>query len=297
MSVPAAYLAVIAIWSTTPLGISWSSESLGPELAALTRIALALPMVVTVAWAVGIPMVWRRRAWAGYSIGGVMIYAPMYCTYLAAGYLPSGLISLLWGLTPLLSALLARPLLGDAIRPTALLGLLIGGGGLAVIFSEDLVIDASTLPGVFILLLGVLLYSLCGVLLKRVNSETHPINQTAGALLVALPCYALTWWLQGAEPLQWQWQDRGVWAVIYLAVMGSVVGFFCYFYILQRLQAASVALITLICPVFALLLGHLLNAEVLTGKLLLGAGLIGLALVCYHWGDRLKLRSLVPLRV
>ncbi|MFW1677396.1 DMT family transporter [Pontibacter sp. JAM-7] len=296
MSVPAAYLAVIAIWSTTPLGISWSSASLGPELATLSRILLALPMVVMVAWVLGIRMSWRRDAWVSYGIGGLMVFAPMYCTYIAAGYLPSGLISLFWGMTPLLSALLARPLLGDRITPALILSLLLGAAGLGIIFAEELVITVTAWPGVALLSLGVALYSLCAVLLKRVDSGVHPINQTAGALLVALPCYGLTWWLNGAEAMIWNWQDRGTWAVIYLALIGSVVGFFCYFYILQHLRASSVALITLICPVFALLLGHLLNAELVTLKLLVGACMIGLALACYHWGGRIRWHLLVPLK-
>ena len=42
MSLAAAYLAVILIWSTTPLGIVWSSESVSPSLALLLRMVIAL---------------------------------------------------------------------------------------------------------------------------------------------------------------------------------------------------------------------------------------------------------------
>ena len=47
MSVPAAYLAVILIWSTTPLAVKWSSEGPGFLFGALGRMALAAVLCVT----------------------------------------------------------------------------------------------------------------------------------------------------------------------------------------------------------------------------------------------------------
>ncbi|WP_275668701.1 hypothetical protein [Halomonas urmiana] len=40
--------------------------------------------------------------------------------------------------------------------------------------------------------------------------------------------------------------------MIYLAVFGSLIGFLCYYLILSRLHAATVARVTLITPVLAL---------------------------------------------
>jgi drug/metabolite transporter (DMT)-like permease len=47
----------------------------------------------------------------------------------------------------------------------------------------------------------------------------------------------------------------------YLGVFGSVIGFMLYYYTLKHLRVSTIALITLITPVTALLLGHYLNGE------------------------------------
>ena len=68
-------------------------------------------------------------------------------------------------------------------------------------------------------------------------------------------------------------------------MFGSLIGFFAYFFILQRLTASTVALITLITPVIALTLGALLNNEAINSELVFGAILITLGLAIYHWGE------------
>ena len=83
---------------------------------------------------------------------------------------------------------------------------------------------------------------------------------------------------------------RSVLAVSYLGIIGSVVGFVAYLYVLQRLQAATVALIPLITPVFALLLGAWLADELVPASTLQGAALVLLGLGCYQYGDRLLAR-------
>ena len=65
-----------------------------------------------------------------------------------------------------------------------------------------------------------------------------------------------------------------------------MIGFIGYFYILQNLKASTVALVTLITPVFAIMLGASLNGEVITSALILGAIGVLLGLSLYQFGDR-----------
>ena len=53
-----------------------------------------------------------------------------------------------------------------------------------------------------------------------------------------------------------------------------MVGFALYYYIIKHLNAARVSLITLVTLVLALLLGHLLNGEIIAPRLWLGAATI-----------------------
>ena len=70
-------------------------------------------------------------------------------------------------------------------------------------------------------------------------------------------------------------------------MFGSLIGFFAYFFVLQKLTASTVALITLITPVIALSLGVVFNDEIITNKIFLGASLVILGLAIYHWGELL----------
>ena len=80
-------------------------------------------------------------------------------------------------------------------------------------------------------------------------------------------------------------------SVLYLGVFGSLIGFYAYFTVLQKLSASNVTLITLITPVIALSLGALLNGETLNEKLIFGAFMVLLGLSIYHFGHLLPSRK------
>ena len=79
---------------------------------------------------------------------------------------------------------------------------------------------------------------------------------------------------------------QSVLAMIYLGVFGSALGFSLYYFLLSRLEANRVALITLVTPVLALLVGQWLNAEAIAIKIWLGSGLIVCGLVLHLWSDK-----------
>jgi drug/metabolite transporter (DMT)-like permease len=131
----------------------------------------------------------------------------------------------------------------------------------------------------------VFLFSLSGVLVKSISLAIHPMATTVGALTVSLPFFIINWLLLDGTVDISVWQTRSIWATIYLGVFGSLIGFFAYFFVLQRLTASTVALITLVTPIIALTLGAVLNDEVIHSKLIFGALLVILGLAVYHWGD------------
>ena len=72
-------------------------------------------------------------------------------------------------------------------------------------------------------------------------------------------------------------------AIVYLGVFGSALGFALFFYALRHLEASRMALIPLITPVLALLLGYFLANEVISPQLFWGAMLILLGLLVFEW--------------
>lgn len=291
MSVPAAYLAVVLIWSTTPLAVKWSGEGPGFLFGALGRMVLATLLCLAVVAVFRLEFPWHRKARQAYLSGALGAYGAMLLIYWAAQYLPSGLISVLFGLSPLITALLAQPLLGErAFTLTRVAGMLVGLAGLIVIFNDSLSLgSAATTTGLAALCLAVVLQSLSLVLIKRYATEIPSLSVTSGALLIATPLFFLTW-LGFDHHLPAALPARAVMSIVYLGVVGSVVGFTLFFYVLKHVSANGSALITLVTPVFALLLGAFVNHEHLERNVWIGAVLVLAGLALHQWGEPLGRR-------
>lgn len=284
MSVPAAYLGIILIWSTTPLAVQWSTQGAGFAFAVLTRmlIGVVLAGLLLTVWRIGLPL--HARARRSYLAGGLGTFGAMSLTYWGARHVHSGLISVLFGLTPLVTSLLAALWLREkALTPQRLAGMALGIAGLGIIFAHGQDVgDAQSGAGLIALLLAVFCYSASLVWLKRIGDDSHALATTTGTLAVSLPLFGLVWWLvEGSAPADLPMRTRA--AIVYLGVFGSVIGFSLYYYVIRHLEAGRIALITLITPVLALLLGQMLNGEIIGPRIWLGAALITVGLVLHQW--------------
>lgn len=285
MSVPAAYIGVILIWSTTPLAIQWSSLGAGYTFASFSRMLLGAALCLVLMRGLRQPLPRTRAAWQTYLAAGLGIYGSIISSYWAAQFVPSGWISVMYGLMPLFTGVLAYFWLDERSLGAAKIGgLLLGLAGLALVFASGLHLSVHVAIGLVVLLAGVLIQAASMVAIKRIAAPVSALAMTTGALLVTLPLFLCTWLaVDGSLPVHPG--ARALWSIVYLGVFGSVLGFVLYFYVVQHMPAASAALITMITPVFALLLGKTLNGEPLTLQLLLGTAAIVGGLGLHQWGD------------
>ncbi len=295
--VASVYLLVVLIWSTTPLGIVWSSETVHPTMAVLLRmlIAVVLGAIVIVYKKIEVPT--HKTALKLYSYSALGIFGGMSSAYMAAQYLPSGIMSLIFGLAPLISGLIARKIL-DEPRFSGLrkIALTIAFFGLAVVCSDNLIVAKDNWLGLIYILAAVIFFSLSGVLVKSVKLDINPLSTTIGALTLTLPGFIAVWLIFDGSLSVEQWQPRAVYSILYLGVFGSLIGFVGYYYILQKLEASTVALVTLMTPVIAMIFGAVFNQEVITDKILIGAVLVMLGLGLFLYGDRIN-RHISKLRI
>jgi drug/metabolite transporter (DMT)-like permease len=281
----AAYFIVILIWSTTPLAIQWSAVGVGFAFAVMARmvIGLVVSLLILALWREPPPL--HARARRSYMVGGLGLFGAMVLTYWGARFIPSGLVSVLYGLAPILTGVLARLWLDeDALTPSKWAGMALGLTGLVVIFggSHDLG-GPDAVMGLAALLVAVLIYSATMVGLKRIGDDSPPLATTAGTLAVSLPLFMAVWAVaDGHAPTALN--GRAGMAILYLGLFGSVIGFALYYHVIKHMETGQVALITLITPVIALLLGHWANGEVITARVWAGVACVGLGLVMHQWG-------------
>ncbi len=289
MSVPAAFIGVVLIWGTTPLAIQWSSQGSGFLFGVAARMVLGVLVCLALVLVLGRRLGWDRQALRTYLAGGIGLWGAMTSVYWAAQFIPSGLISVVFGLTPVVTALMAALWLGErSLTLPRLAGIGASLAGLWVVFGQGMDLAAGpsgpwTL-GLAGLLLSVVIHSASAVWIKRIDARLHPLETTTGALLVAVPLFVLDWALLDGRIPQ-ELPSRTAWSILYLAIFGSALGFILYYHLLRRVQASRVALITLLTPVLALVIGQALNGEVISTRTLLGTGAILAGLALFHWGD------------
>ncbi len=283
MSVPAAYLSIILIWSTTPLAIQWSASGNGFLFPVMARMAIGLAICVALLFIFRIRMPWHRAARTTYLAAGLGILSTMLCVYWGARYISSGLIALLFGLTPIFTSIAAAFWLNERnFSLSKILGTLLGLLGLVAIFGSGLSLGEHAVAGILVVLLAVVLQSLSLVWVKRIGATIPAMAVTSGALMLVAPALLLIWEIfDGTLPAHIA--QRASWSIIYLGVFGSVLGFNFYFYVIKRMEAGQIALITLITPVCALLLGQLLNGEQIQTGIWLGAACVLLGLLTHQW--------------
>ena len=289
MSVPAAYLTVVIIWSTTPLAIQWSSEGWGFMFGITGRMVLGALVCLALLIVMRRKLPLHRQALLVYASAGIGIYGAMMCVYWASQFIPSGLVAVIFGLSPIVTGIVAALILKeDSLTVGKMAGGAMGVMGLWIIFTANIHSDAIAWQGIVGMLSSVLLHALSAVLVKRVsqNESIDGFAVTAGGLLAVVPLYLLTWYfVDGSLPDAVEW--RPSFALVYLGILGSVLGFSLYFYVLKRVETNKVALITLITPVTALLLGQFLNQESIPLSVWFGTAFILAALSLHQWGDNL----------
>ena len=284
MSLSAAFVSVILIWSTTPLAIKWSALGAGFSFAVFARMAIGALLCAALLVVLRICLPLHRKALHSYVASGVSMWGTMVLVYWSAQSVSSGMISVLFGLSPLITSLAAMAWLKEeSLTANKLAGMLMGLVGLVLVFRGGLNLGAGAALGLATLFLAVTIQSLGLVWIKKVGDNSPPLATTFGSLAVGLPLFFATWWLtDGHWPATLP--DRAAAAIIYLGMVGSVLGFMLYYYMIKHMDTGRIALVNLIAPVLALLLGHGLNNEAVLPQVWFGTAFILLGLGFHRWG-------------
>jgi drug/metabolite transporter (DMT)-like permease len=249
------FAATVLIWGTTWIAIAWQIGPVDVVVSVFYRFALACIVFLAALAILGklrLPARWRfvvLQALCLFSLNFI-------CFYHATSLMPSGLVSVIFSLATIFNAINARILFGDKIHPRTFMAGSIGAAGLVLLFWRDLTVsfEITTIQGIAWATLGTLLFSL-GNMMSRKNSAygTTPVIANAwgmgiGALtLVAIIFMTGSTFTIPSSPTY-------IWALVYLAVIGSVIGFTTYLLMVARLGSDRAAYATVLFPVVALLM-------------------------------------------
>jgi len=275
-----AFAAVYILWGSTFLGIRLAIETLPPFIMAAARFSLAGAILLV--WAVlkgerFIPsfQMWRRAL----VIGGLLLLGGNGGVTWAEKYVPTGLAALMVSTEPLWVVILNWVLTRQRPNSRVLLGVLIGFVGVAMLVGDGLRSNGhsrlSLISG------GVVLAAAFSWAAGSVYSNRRPLGVStlmaagmqmlSGGVLLFLFALAVGD-VQRLNLSQASWTSIG--AFFYLLVLGSLVGFTAYSWLLNNVTPARAATYAYVNPVIAVFLGWLVAGEPLTKQVLIAAAII-----------------------
>jgi drug/metabolite transporter (DMT)-like permease len=188
---------------------------------------------------------------------------------------PSGLAAVVFGLFPIFVGVVGHFLLPEERMGWArVAGLVVGLGGIAVINSGDLALLHPLAPiAALALVISPFVSALANVLTKRVVHDFPILSFSALPMTYGGICHVILWRvLEHDLPLRWSWS--GVLSIAYLTILGSMITFAGYFWLLRRIAAGRAALIAYFTPLIALLIGNLVGGEAITLPTLIGTAMV-----------------------
>jgi drug/metabolite transporter (DMT)-like permease len=265
------------LWSSVWLCIKIGVGDVPPATFAAARLIIALLVLLPVV-AVGKATLPRlSRDWLLIGVTGVLLLGLNYAfLYWGAQYVTSGLSAVLQAATPAFGLVFAHLLLDDE-RVTArqIAGLSLGLLGVAAIFADQLYVTGrAAFWGCLAVTASASCVALGYVIVKKHGAHLRPIALTTGQMMVGLVPLLLIAITREGNPLAVRWTVPAVASVLYLALAGSVTAFWLNYWLLKRIGATKLLVMSLVEPLIAVVLGALVLREALPAGTLLGGSAI-----------------------
>jgi drug/metabolite transporter (DMT)-like permease len=276
-----AFAALYLIWGSTYLGIRFAIETIPPFLMAGTRFLIAGLIMYSIAWSQGL----GKASWANWRtsliIGACLLLGGNGGVTISEKYINSGLAAVIVAVVPIYIVVLGW-VTGMAPRPTAVvwLGLVGGFVGVGILLGPSLRFSSNDAHGpaigMSILLVSSFLWS-AGSLYSRASKHAASPFLTAAQQMI---CGGMLLLLTGALTGEMRRFHPGSVSILsmasfaYLVIIGAVVGYTAYIWLLRHCDPAKVATYAYVNPIVAVLLGAAFAGETLTMRTLVAAALI-----------------------
>jgi drug/metabolite transporter (DMT)-like permease len=261
---------VYVIWGSTYLFIAIAVETIPPLLAVSTRFILAGTIMAAVVLRRGASLRVSRRAFVSCAVIGCLLPGSNAVLFYAERNVPIGLASLLIASVPLWVVVMR--LIGRERLPTmALAGVGVGFVGVAVLVQPS---GKATIGGIGLCILSAVMWALGSVLSARLEMPSDAFAATTYEMLsggIAMLPFGLLR-VGSVSP-----STSSILAWGYLVTIGSVVGFTAYTWLLAHAPLSKVSTYAYVNPLVAIVLGILFRHEHLTGRIVIGAAVVVVA--------------------
>lgn len=277
-----ALVTIYVVWGSTFIALAFAVRDLPPFLAMALRHLFAGALLL--AWALPrgdreVDRIRRPQILAGFVFGGLLFLLGHGSLAWAQQTVPAGVAALLVGSIPIWMALLDRVFFGKRLRSSAYLGFGLGFVGLAFLidpFGEGHVDRV----GAVVIVFGALAWSAGSLYSRGAALPKRPLvsaglGAICGGILLLIVSAA------GGELGEADWTADSLLAVAYLIVVGSLVGFTAYVWLLRAAPVSLVATYAYVNPIVAVFLGWLLLDEEITLQMAVAGAaiLIAVALI------------------
>jgi drug/metabolite transporter (DMT)-like permease len=272
-----AFALVYLFWGSTYLGIRIAIEHIPPALMCATRFLLSGVLMLGYCAFTGHKIRYSAGQLGQMAIVGILLLTGGNLTLsYAEEHVSSGLAALILASTPLWFLVLDTLLLGDHhIAPRAMIGLGLGVVGIVVLLWPKLTgTGLSQMWASLSLLFASFVWALGSVLSKRwQSSDVDPFSATAWQMLAAGLANLLIAVAVG-DFSRVMWTARGIAAVCYLVICGSLIGYTAYIWLLAHVPTSKVSTYAYVNPVVAVLLGWLVLHEPVDAYIVAGSVIV-----------------------
>jgi len=270
----------VVLWSTGFIGAKYGLPYAGPATFLALRFVLVIGLMLAIALAGRAPWPASRQV-AHIAVVGILLQAGYLGGVFAAIHLgmSAGVSSLIVGLQPVLTAVLAAPMVGERLGARQWMGLVLGLAGVALVVSAK-----TSLAGLSWASLGMSILALGSITIGTLYQKrfcgpfdlrTGSVIQFVAALAVMAPFAVFT------EQLSVRWTGEFLFALAWLVVVLSIGAISLLMLLIRRGAATKVASLFYLVPPVTALVAYFVFGETLSWSALAGMAIavLGVAMV------------------
>jgi drug/metabolite transporter (DMT)-like permease len=292
VTIALSYFAVCLTWGTTYLAmrVAVAGDAFPPFLFAGIRFLTAGGMLAAFALLNGKKFPITLRDVGRSALAGIILL--LGCNGLvmnAERWVHSGITCLLLSATPLFTSLIESFLLKeDRLKLPGYLLLFTGFLGVALLVFAGKGIGSVNTEGSIMLLFAGVLWAIGSVYVRKFPASGSTVS-LAGIQMLAAGIGLLIIGISAGEGSRVTFHWRTVWAMAYLIIFGSIIGYGCNLYLLKAWSASKAVTSSYVNPVVAVIAGALILNEPVNGLMLVSMAVVIGSVVLFHFAGKAKM--------